>query len=150
MELKQPALKPFTHGELKPAGWLERQLRIQANGLSGNLDKIWPDIRDSQWIGGDRDGWERVPYWLDGFVPLAWMLDDDDLKARAKKYIDGIMRRQEEDGWICPCSQEERRKYDMWAYILIMKVLALYADLSGDNRAEDALYRAAQCLDKHI
>jgi hypothetical protein len=27
------------------------------------------DVRDSRWIGGDRDGWERVPYWLDGFVP---------------------------------------------------------------------------------
>ena len=74
----------FTHGEIKPEGWLRRQLRIQADGLSGNLDKVWPDVRDSQWIGGNRDGWERVPYWLDGFIPLAYLLEDEDLIVRAK------------------------------------------------------------------
>jgi hypothetical protein len=71
----------FPANELKPTGWLHRQLRIQADGLSGNLDKIWPDVRDSAWIGGDRDGWERVPYWLDGFIPLSWLLDDEDMKT---------------------------------------------------------------------
>ena len=68
---------PFTARELKPAGWLKKQLEIQAAGLSGHLDQVWPDIRDSRWIGGDKDGWERVPYWLDGFVPLAWLLEDE-------------------------------------------------------------------------
>ena len=76
---------------LRPEGWLKRQLEIQAEGLSGHLDEIWPDIRDSAWIGGKAEGWERVPYWLDGFIPLAFLLDDDDLKARAKKYVDGIL-----------------------------------------------------------
>ena len=61
----------FLTKEIKPEGWLRRQLEIQAEGLSGHLDLIWPDIRDSKWIGGDKDGWERVPYWLDGFIPLA-------------------------------------------------------------------------------
>ena len=55
-------LKFFTPTELKPAGWLRRQLEIQAEGLSGNLDKVWRDVRDSRWIGGDSEGWERVPY----------------------------------------------------------------------------------------
>lgn len=72
--------KPYTAKELKPSGWLKRQLRIQADGLSGNLDKMWRDVKDSKWIGGDCDGWERVPYWLDGFIPLAWLLDDEDMK----------------------------------------------------------------------
>ena len=96
----------FTPAELKPTGWLKRQLELQAEGLSGNLDKIWPDIRDSKWIGGDRDGWERVPYWLDGFVPMAYLLEDEDMIARVKKYIDGIVAGQCEDGWLCPCTLE--------------------------------------------
>ncbi|HML47828.1 MAG TPA: glycoside hydrolase family 127 protein [Clostridia bacterium] len=153
MAIKQLTFTPFAHGELKPAGWLRQQLRIQADGLSGNLDKIWPDIRDSQWIGGDRDGWERVPYWLDGFIPLAYLLEDKDLIARAERYVDGILARQEADGWICPCAPEARRTYDVWACILILKVLAMYADLSGEapgGRVEEAVARAAQCLDAHI
>lgn len=88
----------FDFREIKPEGWLRRQLEIQAAGLSGNLDKIWPDVRDSAWIGGSREGWERVPYWLDGFIPLAYLLDDADLIARADKYIDAILERQKPDG----------------------------------------------------
>ena len=54
--LKQPQLRFFSKGEIEPQGWLKRQLRIQADGLSGHLDKIWPDVSDSRWIGGNRDG----------------------------------------------------------------------------------------------
>ena len=45
----------YTTNEIKPAGWLKRQLEIQAEGLSGNLDKIWPDVKDSSWIGGGKE-----------------------------------------------------------------------------------------------
>jgi len=131
----------YTAKELKPSGWLKRQLQIQAKGLSGNLDKIWPDVRDSAWIGGSREGWERVPYWLDGFIPLAYLLEDDDLIARAKKYIDAILAQQKADGWICPCTDEERLHYDTWAVQLITKVLVVYYDCSGDERIPQVVYR---------
>ncbi len=136
--------------DIRPEGWLKRQLLAQARGLSGHLDKIWPDIRDSKWIGGDRDGWERVPYWLDGFIPLAWLLEDEDLKERAKRYIDGILAGQQEDGWICPCAPEERAGYDIWAAFLICKVLVVYQECSGDTRVEQAVYRALRQLLSHI
>ena len=76
MKQKASVMMPYTTNEVKPKGWLLRQLQIQANGLSGHLDEFWLDIKESKWIGGDREAWERVPYWLDGFVPLAWLLDD--------------------------------------------------------------------------
>ena len=131
----------YTSKELKPAGWLKRQLTIQAEGLSGNLHKIWPDIRDSAWIGGNREGWERVPYWLDGFVPLAYLLEREDLIADAKKYIDAIIAAQEADGWICPCKKGRRAIYDTWAVQLICKTLKVYYDCSGDERIPDVIYR---------
>ena len=74
--------KYFSPSILQPKGWLKSQLEIQAEGLSGNLDKIWPDIRDSAWIGGKAEGWERVPYWLDGFIPLAYLLRNEDMIKR--------------------------------------------------------------------
>lgn len=71
--------------EIKPRGWQNKQLEIQAGELCGNLDKVWPDICDSAWIGGNREGWKRVPYWLGGFIPLAYLLGDNDMISRAKR-----------------------------------------------------------------
>ena len=129
----------FTSNEIKPLGWMRRQLEIEAEGLAGNLDKVWPDIRDSAWIGGQREGWERVPYWLDGFVPLAYLLDDEDMKARAKKYIDCIIANQSEDGWICPNGNVPREHYDTWAISLISKTLTVYYECSGDERIPEVI-----------
>ena len=126
---------------IKPRGWIEKQLRIQADGLSGNLDRVWRDVRDSKWIGGDAEGWERVPYWLDGFIPLAYLLDDDDMKRRAKRYVDAIIAGQHESGWICPCTEDEIPTYDTWAVQLISKVLTVWYRCSGDGRIPDVLYR---------
>ena len=131
----------YTAREIKPCGWLKRQLKIQADGLNGNLDKVWRDVRESQWIGGDAEGWERVPYWLDGFIPLAYLLQDEDMIQRAQKYMDAILNSQEEDGWICPVSRENRKTYDSWAVQLISKVLTVYYESTGDERAYNALYR---------
>ena len=148
--MKKNAYKHFTSNEIKPQGWLKRQLEIQADGLVGNLDKFWPDIRDSKWIGGNKEGWERVPYWLDGYIPLAYLLDDEERKAVAKKYIDAILERQKEDGWICPCEDSERANYDVWAVYIICKALVVYAECSGDERIEPAVEAALKNLRKHI
>ncbi len=131
----------YTSNEIKPTGWIRTQLEIQAKGLSGNLDKVWPDVRDSKWIGGTAEGWERVPYWLDGFIPLAYLLEDEDLIARAKKYIDAIISFQKPDGWLCPCDDDKRAKYDTWAILLLSKVLTIYYECSKDEKIPDVLYR---------
>ena len=131
----------YTSNEIKPLGWLKKQLEIQAEGLSGNLDKMWDDIRNSAWIGGDKEGWERVPYWLDGFIPLAYLLENEDMIARAKKYIDAIISYQKPDGWICPCTDENRKTYDTWAIQLITKTLTVYYQCSKDERIPDVIYK---------
>jgi len=150
--LHQPAFRQFSIREIRPEGWLLNQLRIQANGLSGNLDKFWPDIKDSQWIGGNAEGWERLPYWLDGFIPLAWLLDDEEMKARACRYMDIIISNQAPDGWICPEKErgKGRAQYDLWAMFLILKVLVLYHDAIGDQRVEEVVRKALLALDRHI
>ncbi len=131
----------YTSNEIKPEGWLRRQLEIQAEGLSGNLHKIWPDIRDSAWVGGNREGWERVPYWLDGFIPLAYLLENEEMIATVKKYIDSILSKQQKSGWICPCSEAQIPKYDTWAVQLICKTLKVYYDCSKDERIPEVIYK---------
>lgn len=149
-KLTSPKYSFFTSDEIKPQGWMKRQLQIQADGLAGNLDKVWRDVKDSMWIGGDSDSWERVPYWLDGFIPLAYLLDNDDMKKRAQKYIDKIIDSQCEDGWICPCPAERRGEYDMWALILIAKVLCVYYDCTKDERVEKVVMAAMKNFNSHL
>ena len=154
--LKEPRFRPLPLGAIRPQGWLARQLRIQADGISGHLDEFWPDIRDSQWFGGDSEGWERAPYWLDGVIPLAFLLDDDALKAKVKRYMDHIIAHQEDDGWLGPrmmraaADRADSEHYDIWAQLLATKVLAQYYDATGDERAMQAARRALEMLDRHI
>ena len=149
-KLHKPVFTPLYTQEIKPEGWLLNQLKIQAQGLSGNLDKFWPDIKDSKWIGGSADGWERMPYWLDGFIPLAWLLDDEELKERARFYVEYIMENQEEDGWLCPKNTGDRSRYDLWALFLMLKVLVGYYNATLDDRTQKVVRKALMALDRHI
>ncbi len=100
--LNPPVFAELPLGAIKPAGWLKAQLKLQADGLGGHLDEFWPDIKDSAWIGGKAEGWERTPYWLDGAIPLAFLLDDAALKAKVKRFVDYILDHQAPDGWLGP------------------------------------------------
>lgn len=147
---RKPLRQTFSLQELSPQGWYLQQLRIQADGLSGHLDEFWPDIKDSRWIGGSHEGWERMPYWLDGFIPLAALLHDDSLLARARQYIDAILAQQQPDGWICPTSDNNRARYDVWAAFLIGKVLVVWHDATSDERIQPAVEKILRSIDRHI
>jgi hypothetical protein len=138
-------------GSIKPAGWLKDQLRIQGAGLSGHLDEFWPDIKDSAWFGGKAEGWERVPYWLDGMVPLAYLLDDSDLKAKVKRAIDAILDRQQPDGWLGPVGDTQNHKpYDVWPLFPLFKALTQYQEASGDPRVLPALLKCCRKIEQVI
>src|SRR5215831_10443493 len=142
--LRPLALRPLPLGSIKPAGWLQKQLRIQADGLSGHLDEFWPDLKDSAWIGGNREGWERGPYWLDGVVPLAYVLDDASLKEKVKRWIDYILEHQHEDGWLGPRrSKEERERpqMDPWPLFVLFKAMLQYEEATKDDRILPAMQK---------
>ena len=64
------ASRPLAPGRISPRGWLRDQLRLQAEGITGRLEEVWPDVApDSGWKGGDGESWERGPYYLDGLLP---------------------------------------------------------------------------------
>ncbi|MFI5459591.1 MAG: beta-L-arabinofuranosidase domain-containing protein [Isosphaerales bacterium] len=149
--LHAPAFEPLPLGSIKPAGWLKDQLRIQADGLSGHLDEFWPDIKDSAWFGGKAEGWERVPYWLDGLVPLAYVLDDPALKAKVKKSLDYILDHQHADGWLGPVGDSRKHKaYDVWPLFPLLKALTQYHEATGDPRVAPALLKVCRKIDQVI
>ena len=120
-------------------GWLYRQLKTQDNGLFGSLDKVWNDIKDSKWIGGQSEGWERFPYYLNGLIPLAYALNDEEMIEKTKRYVYAIMDSQREDGKICPKDDTDNQAGDIWSMFLVLKILAIYGELSNDEKVIDVL-----------
>ena len=138
-------LKPLTPnafyllplGAVRPKGWLLDQLGIQANGLGGHLDETWADVGpNSGWLGGTGESWERGPYFLDGLLPLAYLLDDPRLKAKAQKFIDWTLSSQTPDGMFGPKSNN-----DWWPRMVMLKALAQYQEVTGDARVIPFLSR---------
>ena len=70
-------------GSIKAGGWMHEQLLSMKNGMTGHLDKVYEHVMGSRngWLGGDGDVWERGPYWIDGLLPLAYILNDEELIA---------------------------------------------------------------------
>ena len=52
-------------GHIEPEGWLKEQLRAQADGLSGKLFDIWPDV-------GENCGWAAMAT-RGSAPPIIWM-----------------------------------------------------------------------------
>ena len=136
---------PLTAIEAK--GWLLGQLRIQDAGLSGHLDEFWPDVAQSGWIGGKAEGWERGPYWLDGIIPLAWMLDDKTLKDKANRWMNYILEHQQPDGWLGPVKAKDHKAYDPWPCFIILKAMTQYQEATGDERIIPAMEKFLHKLD---
>jgi len=138
------ALRPLPLGRVLPRGWLWQQLRLQADGLSGHLDTFWPDIAESGWIGGRAEGWERGPYWLDGVVPLAYLLNDPGLLAKVRHWMDYTLSHQGADGWLGPVQDAATgryRPYDPWPAFVYLKAATQYQEASDDPRVVPAMQR---------
>jgi uncharacterized protein len=121
-------------GAVKPSGWLKSQLEVQAAGLTGNLEDFWPDLLNSAWHGGDGDAWERGPYYLDGLVPLAYLLEDKNLINKTNKWIEKIIASSNDTGWYGPSQNKDR-----WPLAVANKALMQYYEATGDRRAIDVL-----------
>ncbi len=132
--LKQNAYIRLPLGSIKPAGWLKSQLEAQAEGLTGNVDDFWPDLVNSSWRGGDGEAWERGPYYLDGLVPLAYLLDDEKLIKKVNNWIGPILSSSRDSGWYGPAKNRDR-----WPLAVSNKVLMQYYEATNDSRAIDVL-----------
>lgn len=139
--------KEMPLGSIKPTGWLLHQLHIMRDGSSGHLDEIHPKIgEDNGWLGGKGDAWEETPYWLDGAVPLAYLLDDATLKTKVHKYIDWTITHQRPSGYFGAITKDEREKGvqvtagnceagdDWWPKMVMLKVMQQYYEATNDRR----------------
>ena len=143
------AAQPYTElplGAIRPQGWLQHLLELQRDGLTGHLDSVYTVVcgPNNGWLGGTGDGWERGPYWLDGLVPLAYLLDDENLKAKAQEWIEWSIANQRPDGYFGPKPLPEHYAFipgtqqgmrdDWWPKMVMLKVMRQYYSATGDER----------------
>ncbi|RYY62278.1 MAG: hypothetical protein EOO05_03405 [Chitinophagaceae bacterium] len=133
-------------GAVKPAGWLKEQLMRMKTGLTGNLDIYYSSVagKRNAWLGGDGDAWERGPYWIDGLLPLAYLLDDKQLIAKVKPWVEWTLMHQRADGYIGPDTTSIRPKEeeglqkdnreDWWPRMVMLKILQQHYEATSDQR----------------
>lgn len=138
--------KPYIElplGSIKPKGWLEDQLLSMKDGMTGNLDNLYENVMGPRngWLGGDGDLWERGPYWIDGLVPLAYILEDRALIEKARKWIDWALNSQKENGYFGPDTDftpetglQRRNSADWWPRMVVLKFLQQYYSATQDQR----------------
>nr|WP_239063652.1 beta-L-arabinofuranosidase domain-containing protein [Bacteroides sp. 51] len=123
-------------GSIQAKGWVNRYLELQRDGLTGNLGKIsaWLEKENNAWLtnGGDH-GWEEVPYWLKGYGNLAYLLNDPDMIAETKVWIEGAFASQQPDGYFGPVNLRNGKR-ELWAQMIMLWCLQSYYEYSQDAR----------------
>lgn len=130
-------------GAIRPQGWLREMLLRQKTGATGRLDQLYPLVMNQRngWLGGDGDQWERGPYWIDGLLPLAYILDDKELIAKAKPWVEWALNSQRPDGLFGPTKDypgepgiQRDNSLDWWPKMVVLKVLKQYHSATNDAR----------------
>lgn len=145
--------KPYVElplGAVKPKGWLKEMLERQRRGMTSRLDELYPEVMGPRngWLGGDGDQWERGPYWIDGLLPLAYIMDDGELKKKVQPWVEWALQSQRADGFFGPAagySPEEglqrTNSEDWWPRMVVLKFLKQYYSATNDARVIDFMMR---------
>ncbi|MFB0614740.1 RICIN domain-containing protein [Streptomyces sp. AGS-58] len=143
--LQPSAFLRLPPGAVRARGWLATQLARQADGLCGHYPETSHFLRyeDTGWIHAGLDGWEEVPYWLRGFVDMAYVTGDAAALATASTWMDGVLANQAADGYFGPSRLRTSLAghVDLWPHMPMLHALRSFAEYSGDSRVVPFLTR---------
>lgn len=136
--LAPDAFRRLAPGSVTPRGWLAGQLRLQLDGLCGRYEERshFLDFDATGWVHPELEGWEEVPYWLRGYVPLAVATGDKAALANARKWIDAVLATQQSDGFFGPTRLRTSLNAgpDFWPFLPLLMALRTYEEYANDAR----------------
>jgi hypothetical protein len=127
-------------GSIQPRGWLREMLKRQREGLTGHLGEIsaWLQKEDNAWLsknGKGKYGWEELPYWLKGYIELAYLFNDPKMIAECHVWIEGTIASQRPNGDFGPDERfGDDGSRDYWANMVMLYCLQSYHEHTGDPR----------------
>jgi hypothetical protein len=123
-------------------------LQTQRSGMNGRLEEIspWLKFDTSDWTtpngSGSTQGWERVPYWLRGYIDLGYCLRDPTVISNATRWIQGVMTSQRTNGYFGPAALYSvtndasfNGAPDLWPKMPMLDALRSYYEYTGDTNA---------------
>jgi len=147
-------LRALPLGAITAEGWLKAVLERSKAGMGGHLDELEPDMLHKPFIDrvyNCRTPFGRLPGWYGefsgmywtGLVQLAFTLNDDELKAKAGKWVQGVLAIQEEDGYLGNYRKNENRMddYSAFASNCGYRALLSWHDATGDEAVLKAVHR---------
>ena len=94
------------------------------------------------------NGWGRnCQYWLRGYGDLGYVLNNPEIIANTRKWVNGILSDQREDvSYFGPLRLKtaEHGQADLWPHMLILDALHSYYEFSGDERVLQFMRRYFQ------
>ena len=125
-------------GSIRPEGWVKEFLLRQRDGMTGHLTEIsgWLEKENNAWLSPDgtgKHGWEEVPYWLKGYLSLAYTLDDQDMINEAHTWIEAALNSQRSDGYFGPWIEKQGNP-DLWGNMIMLWCLQTYYEYTTDPR----------------
>lgn len=151
-------------GQIQARGWLQEQLQRSAQGMGGHLDLLEPDMIATPFINYSRlkrlpttppeikeldptfcAGWSSEisgTYWT-GLVQLAFTSGDAELIDKAEKWIEGVLKHQEPDGYLGGYDEHTDRKadYNAWGSNWCYRAMLSFFEATGREDVLNAVYR---------
>lgn len=156
------SLSKLPLGSVVAQGWLREQLLRSKDGMGGHLDELEPDLIANPFI--NYSAFKRLPfqteddsrthtagwsgeisgiYWT-GLVELAFTLNDEELIAKATRWVEGVLKHQEPDGYLGSYPKDESDRmadYNPHSSNMCYRALLSFYEATGRQDVLDAVYK---------
>eukprot|EP00912_Choanoflagellata_sp_UC4_P001321 UC4_evm1s812 len=134
-QLRPPTLTRLKTGATKPRGWLERELTLQAEGISGKLPYFWTYFNKSAWMDtGKNEPHQFIPYY--------------NIALLREKYVSYILDNQNipsvnNSAWLgpdIPAVKSTTQAHNYWSKYLAIEAFESYAEATNAKQADKVIH----------
>lgn len=147
-------------GAIKPKGWLEDQVKVNADGYFPKMENICTEINKEPFFNrnwsekdefGDPTWWdgEVVGWWIDGMVRLAHLSDSPELKDQLQNFFDNLVNSQDDTGYLGLFAKGSPNRWsdgcsELWPQCHIYRAMLAQYDFTGDREVLNTLMQSAK------
>ena len=134
-------------GSVLPEGWLLQQLQAQADGITGNLHKLYPPFTGDAWTSQQSDPatewvpWEVRAYWCDGALRCGLLLRKESLIEDASRLVKYTFNHPQSDGYLGPVFLKAPGDFHRWPHNVFFRAAMAWHDSTGDPAIVEGLHR---------